>query len=189
MTKVFYVSDYHFYHELSLKRSRSNEFGSVGEMNEEIVRRHNLKVGEDDHVYILGDVLVCSAENLRECLENTVMRLNGHLHLVAGNHDTSFLGNELFESCFETIDDTLYLEYSRYRVVLFHYPILFWYKKQRGAYHVYGHVHDERNGMELKVLIGEDKAFNACLEINGYEPCTLRELQENNIRYRKTFDN
>ena len=59
MAKKYYVSDYHFYHELALKRSRSEHFNSVDEMNEEIIKRHNEKFNEKDNVYILGDIIVC----------------------------------------------------------------------------------------------------------------------------------
>jgi calcineurin-like phosphoesterase family protein len=188
MSKKFYISDYHFYHQLALDRSRSTEFNSIEDMNNQLIKRHNNKVGMNDDVYILGDVIVCSKDNLEEYLLNTVAKLNGHLHLIVGNHDNKFINNKIFRSYFESINDTLYLNYSKYKVVLFHYPILFWYKKQKSSYHIYGHIHDDRSGYEIKILFNEPKALNACVEVNNYEPCTLKELEINNTIFRETID-
>lgn len=75
MSPIYYVSDYHSFHELALKRSRGEYFNDVNEINEEIIRKHNDKVKDDDHVYILGDVIVCEEKDLQEKLNMTVERL------------------------------------------------------------------------------------------------------------------
>lgn len=173
---IYYISDYHFDHELARMRSRSDWFSDVNEMNEAIITRHNAKVTDDDHVYILGDVIVCEEEKLKERLEQTVARLNGHLHLIVGNHDYKYEKNEIFRAYFETIEHSMLIKDQGRWVQLYHYPVLCWYRKQKGAYHVYGHLHNETKGLECEILKKEERALNACVEIVRYEPCTLEEL-------------
>ena len=183
MAKKYYVSDYHFYHELALKRSRSEHFNSVDEMNEEIIKRHNEKVNEKDNVYILGDIIVCEENELEEKLKNTVGKLNGRLHLILGNHDYKFKENPVFLQYFETVDELTLIRDNNKWVQLCHYPILLWYRKNKGAYHIFGHMHNDSCTREFHMIKNEKNIFNACVEINNFEPCTLDEIIENNNKF------
>lgn len=184
MSKVFFVSDYHFYHELALKRSRKI-FSSVAEMNEEMIKRHNSKVLEDDDVYILGDIIVCDEEEIEEKLEKTIGKLNGKLHLIIGNHDYKYIENPAFRKYFLSIDEAKLIRHDNKWIMLCHYPILMWYRKNKGAYHVFGHMHNEQVTKEYNILREEERALNACVEVNDYEPCELEELIDNNIEFKQ----
>lgn len=82
---IWFTSDTHFGHA-NIIRLSNRPFGSVEEMNEEIVRRWNEVVSPDDSVIHLGDVALGSiAESLP-----IVSRLNGAKMLVVGNHDRPF---------------------------------------------------------------------------------------------------
>lgn len=182
---IYYVSDYHFYHELARRRSRSDMFESVEQMNGYLIEKHNEKVKENDDVYILGDILVIREdENLDEKLKNTVGKLNGNLHLVLGNHDYKYKNNKVFLKYFKTVLDSEIIRDKNKCIHLYHYPIIFWYKKNKGAYHIYGHVHDENRCDEIKIMRNEKNALNACVEVNNYEPCTLEELKANNEKLK-----
>ena len=182
--RIYYVSDYHFFHELSLKRSRSSYFSSIEEMNKEMIYRHNQKVKAEDHIFILGDIIVCKETALEECLIETVVKLNGHLHLILGNHDYKFREEDAFIKRFETVDEAKLIKDQERWIQLFHYPILRWYRKNKGAFHIYGHLHDEQKGKETQWLRRENYALNACVEVNGFEPCTLQELIINNQKIK-----
>ena len=184
MSKIFYISDYHFYHYLALKRSRQ-VFDSIDQMNEEMIIRHNEKVSQEDNVYILGDIIVCEEEELSEKLNNTIGRLNGRLHLIVGNHDYKYLDNPLFRQYFKSIDEAKLIRDNNRWVQLCHYPILMWYRKNKGAYHVFGHMHNEQKSREYHILKEEERALNACVEINKFEPCELEELIENNSMFKR----
>ena len=185
MGKIFYASDYHFFHELALKRSRNEFFSSINEMNEEIIKRHNEKVQENDHVYIMWDIIVCEEEELEENLKNTVGKMKGHLHLILGNHDYKFAKNPVFRQYFDTIDELKLIRDHNKWVQLCHYPILLWYRKNKGAYHIFGHMHNDSCTKEFHLIKEEKNIFNACVEINDYEPCTLDEIIINSDNFYK----
>lgn len=153
-------------------------------MNEEMIKRHNVKVSDEDDVYILGDIIVCDEEELEEKLKLTVGRLRGNLHLITGNHDYKYLDNPTFRKYFISIDEAkLIRDHNKY-VQLCHYPILMWYRKNKGAYHVFGHMHNEQVTKEYNILKEEERVLNACVEVNNYQPCELEELKENNIKFK-----
>lgn len=82
---IWFISDTHFGHA-NIIRLSNRPFGSVEEMNEEIVRRWNETVAPDDEVFHLGDVALGTiADSLQY-----VSRLNGKISLITGNHDRPF---------------------------------------------------------------------------------------------------
>ena len=52
--RIFYIADMHFGHKNILKYDK-RPFADTGQMDEEIIRRWNERVGGDDTVYVLGD--------------------------------------------------------------------------------------------------------------------------------------
>ena len=185
MSEIFFTSDYHFYHELARKRSRQI-FKNIYDMNEELISRHNARVSNVDDVYILGGIIVCENSELEENLKNTIGRLNGNLHLIVGNHDYKYIDNPVFRKYFISIDEAKLIRYDKKYVQLCHYPILLWYRKNKGAYHVFGHMHNENNSKEYNILKNEENALNACVEVNNFQPCTLYELIENNRVFKES---
>lgn len=82
MAKLF-SSDQHFWHANILEFD-DRPFGSIEEMNEEIIRRHNSVVAQDDEYHNVGDVLL--GQGFAEHL-SIIGRLNGTRKLYPGNHD------------------------------------------------------------------------------------------------------
>lgn len=79
MGKTYFTSDFHFNHK-NIIRYANRPFSSVEMMNEEMVLRYNQIVGNDDTVYVLGDVA------FGRDLSNA-KSLNCRKILLAGNHD------------------------------------------------------------------------------------------------------
>lgn len=142
ITKTFFTSDTHFNHRNILKFcSETRQGNDIDEMNELMIEAWNSKVALADTVYHLGDVAFGSPAKTRHFLD----RLNGRLHLVKGNHDTSKYIKHMGYR-FETIQD-----YKEIRVpdlngitidvILFHFPIEEWNRCSHGAYHFHGHTH------------------------------------------------
>ena len=105
--------------------------------------------------------------------------------MILGNHDYKFRDNPIFLNYFETVEESKLIRDNNKWVQLCHYPILLWYRKNKGAYHVFGHMHDDHCTKEFYIIKGEKNMFNSCVEINNFEPCTLDELIINNENFYK----
>src|SRR5687768_12282338 len=81
MSNTFFTSDTHFGHHKSL--NWRYQWDSVEQMDEALVANWNSVVGPQDVVYHLGDVSFHDKRTTASILR----RLNGHIHLVPGNHD------------------------------------------------------------------------------------------------------
>jgi calcineurin-like phosphoesterase family protein len=84
----FFTSDLHFGHANIVTYS-GRPFADVDAMNEGLVARWNAVVGDDDEVWILGDVALGPIE----ASLSLVARLRGHKVLVPGNHDRCWPGH------------------------------------------------------------------------------------------------
>lgn len=52
MSKVYFGSDYHFYHQNILKyQPKDRPFNSIEEMNDEIIKRHNSVIKSTDFFF------------------------------------------------------------------------------------------------------------------------------------------
>ncbi len=137
-TSVFFTSDTHFMHA-NIVEYCNRPFNTVDEMDEEIIKRWNKMVGEDDVVFHLGDFCFGSEKSWRYLIS----RLNGMIYLVAGNHDKNItmdhfvdvdqIMNIMVQGDDEMDDDQ--------RITLCHYPMISWYQSHRGAWQFFGHVH------------------------------------------------
>ena len=80
---IFYTADLHLGY-FPILHDTARPFPSVAEMDEALIANWNARVGADDSVYIVGDF----SYNGGEAPTQYLSRLNGHLHLIRGNHDT-----------------------------------------------------------------------------------------------------
>lgn len=174
--QIFYCSDHHIYHKLRWQSNRRNDYESIQELNEQIVENHNRKVGKEDIVYFLGDVIFSLSSDLELKMRDTVGRMNGEKILILGNHDFHNNKKIAFSQHFKEIREGAVIKDSGNNIHLCHYPLLIWWNKSRGSYHIHGHLHGFKNCKEFEVLRGEERALSACLDVNHYEPCTLEEL-------------
>lgn len=78
----YFISDLHFGHKNIIEYEK-RPFRSIEHMNDELVKRWNKVVTNEDTVFCLGDVSFCGAELTR----NYVSALNGKKILIMGNHD------------------------------------------------------------------------------------------------------
>lgn len=196
-----YTSDWHFGHTNILKycQQRATYLGmkdatDVTEMNERLVALWNSQAGPNDTVWVLGDMCMGRVDETIEY----VGRLNGHKHLILGNHDKAHPGitrdpekrarwedryGEFFESMFT---DNVYV-IDGIRCQISHFPyggvdhteserynadiISKWTLPTAETPLVHGHVHDlyQTNGNMLNVGID---AWNGQMvtpeQIGGY---------------------
>lgn len=173
---IYYISDLHLGDERVFLHCR-RPFKDLREMEEELAKRWNAKVKEDDVVHLLGDLVDPS------CPESlgTLKRFNGHKRLILGNHDLPLLREIEGSGIFESIGYIEEIEDEGRKVCLSHYPMMDWMDYSYGSYLVYGHIHNktESNGKEygqMKEYHKDKRAYNASVDVIGYEPRALDEL-------------
>ena len=117
-------------------------------MNETIVFNWNSIVSPEDDVYLLGDVMLGGTENIEY-----VKRLNGRLHIILGNHDTS-TRSKLYSNCKNVVEVSWAsaLKYKKYNFFLTHYPCITTNGTTKSLKQVvinlFGHTHQTSNFYE-----------------------------------------
>jgi len=166
---IFFTSDYHFDHK-NIIRYCKRPFKSISEMNEEIIKRHNEKVSNEDIVYNLGDFAFCDANKA----SNFARQLNGTIYLLKGNHDKR--RNKPISHNIKHLDHYYELKVDDgtkrgQLIVLCHYAFRVWNKSHRGAYHLYGHSHgslsDDKNAL----------SFDVGVDCHNFYPVSFKEVQ------------
>ena len=169
-TMIYYTADLHFGHE-NVIRFDNRPFSSVEEMDEELIKRWNDKVKWSDTVYILGDVCMKTKNNAI----HYISRLAGKKHLIIGNHDGVILKNKDARNMFESISHMDYFRDGDKYVCLCHYPIVEWRGYHHGGWHLYGHIHNNRQEA-YEIMKHKERARNAGCMLTDYTPVTLDEL-------------
>lgn len=117
MNNIYVTSDLHFNHDKNFIW-QPRGYCNVQEMNEDIVRKWNLRVDDGDTVYVLGDIMLGSDTNEGMRLFNS---LNGEKIIILGNHDSAPRIEAYQESGYET-DWAKLIKYKGYNLYLSHYP-------------------------------------------------------------------
>ena len=186
---IYYTADLHF--------GCQNKFeGRTLDTDDLIIKRWNQRVNNGDTVYILGDVGKEGKNEENEYLCRCLSVLKGRKVLVKGNHD------KLQDSRIRQQFSEVYQYKELYdvvgkktcKIVLCHYPILFWNGQHNGNVHLYGHLHNTKEenifqeqlknvndffleeGAKGRKDCPEARAFNVGCMIWNYVPVTLKEI-------------
>lgn len=89
MSETFFLSDHHLGHPRILTMP-ARPFATLEEMAETIIANHNAVVPKDGICWWLGDAALGDRMTI---LADALTRMKGRHRLVAGNHDTCFLGS------------------------------------------------------------------------------------------------
>ena len=187
MPKQLYISDLHFGHG-NIIRFDNRPFHSIEEMESALVANWNSAVSPEDTVHILGDFSWGKDDDWRRVLS----MLTGGKVLVRGNHDLKHFSAPL-KAMFQDIKDYKEVKDGGRRVILSHYPSLFYraaYNPQ--VYMLCGHVHTTRENDFLNRWRQELRASHShrgdnyaqiynvgcMLPYMGYTPRTLDEIIE-----------
>lgn len=191
----YYISDLHF--------GCQNKYENRTIEHDKIIKENwNGVVHNNDNVYILGDIGKEGNNKDNEYLCEIISTLKGNKILIQGNHEK--LSDNRLRQLF--VEVTPYKEIidnyngMSHKLVLSHYPILFWNGQHKGWVHLYGHVHmsDEwevyKHSLQYvndffkdKTLKGytdcpEAAAYNVgcMLSYMNYQPRTLKEIIASN---------
>jgi calcineurin-like phosphoesterase family protein len=160
-SRIFFTADTHFGHRGIIEHC-NRPFLGVKEMDAALIQLWNSTVNPNDVVWHLGDFAWRNHEDYLEAL-------NGHIHLVSGNHDKfSARVAQKFERVVPVFEG--HVASGAPLMFLFHYPLVSWPKKFKGeSIHLYGHVHGRysRDG-EASLDVGVD--------CHNYQPIPLEEV-------------
>ncbi len=151
---IFICSDSHRGHsnlitKLSTwKTGAIRDFESVEHHDDTLINNINKTVGQDDILFMLGDVAFGGVDNVKSFMDKIICN---ERHLVLGNHDRHIKNNKNgIQSCFTSIHTYLEINVDGDDFVLFHYPIKEWNNVHKGSYMLHGHCHS----------LPKDKFFN-----------------------------
>jgi calcineurin-like phosphoesterase family protein len=132
-------------------------------MDAAMIARWNEVVGDDDDGWILGDF--CAYRDGR--LEEVFWRLRGRKHLVLGNHDEEL--PSIMDLPWDSPPEKhLLIHVEGEPVFLCHYPMLSWPKAQKGAVHLFGHMHG--------CVPGDTRMLDVGVDVWDYRPVTMTEI-------------
>ena len=121
MSEIWLTSDSHFGHSREFLYGPRG-FKNIEEHDEAIIQNWNSLVKPDDVVYHLGDVMLNDDEHGLKCLQ----RLNGHIRMLRGNHDSD---NRLlkYAECWnvESVGDwAIVIKSGKQSIYLSHFPTI-----------------------------------------------------------------
>lgn len=149
-------------------------------MDEALVTNWNSRVHKNDTIYIVGDLMFRAELSSNEYLD----RLKGKKHLIIGNHDKHWMKKTDLQAHFISVEHYMEISDGKRKLVFCHYPMMTWNGAAKGAYLIYGHIHNNQNSAYWPLLRTMENALNAGTDINGYRPVVFDELLENNTLFR-----
>lgn len=161
MAEIWWTSDTHFFHK---KLAEVRGFDGIEEMNELIRSNWNDYVAKDDTVWFLGDFSLGTSAKTADVLT----RLNGHIHLVKGNHDRDMKGHT--RKNFASVRDYGEVKIDKQLIVMSHYPFAVWRNSHYGSWHVHGHSHGS--------LAVKGRRVDVCTELHHYAPINYERLRQ-----------
>lgn len=159
---IHWTSDLHFGHKNIIEYC-NRPFRDIQGMNFALRQKWNSVVGENDIVYLLGDVSFLGHETTTGFLES----LNGGIYLILGNHDKKWKAKNIIATFLEC-----HLYHEGQEIYMTHRPHAEWPGKQNGAWHLHGHTHGntpqdgwQKNRMDVGV------------DPNGYRPISFDAIK------------
>ena len=152
----FFAADEHYGHQ-NIIRYCDRPFASVQEMDDELVRRHNLVVGKGDIVVHGGDFTLAKSSKAQEY----IARLNGQHVFIQGSHDR-WLDRSAQEVWQRKVQD--------HYVVVCHYAMRVWPASHYNSWQLFGHSHG------LLDPIG--KQWDIGVDANDFTPLSYSQLVE-----------
>lgn len=143
MPDVWFTADTHFGHG-SIIDYCDRPFADADDMRERLIENWNNHVRPDDDVWHLGDFSLGLPDS---AIRNVLKALNGHKHLVLGNHDertmardsSAFMGEPgLWE---DILPGYVERTFHGQAVVMCHYAMETWKHERNGTWMLHGHSH------------------------------------------------
>jgi len=136
---------------------------------------YNKYVGKKDKLYLLGDVSFASKV---EAEGKFLSKLNGQKILITGNHDKNIRSSTYFSEITQIKNFNFSRGILNIHIVLCHFHIISWERKEHGSWHLFGHSHcREFNSGDLSFDVGIDRK-GLWRPYNLYEICQIMNYKE-----------
>lgn len=193
-TKLYFTSDPHFYHkniiDYCTRPFKLDHCGQildehmwVHEMHKSLITNWNHKISENDIVFILGDFAHTGDV---EKIKLLLVALNGIKYLILGNHDYQNKFNrkkvrDLFAGTYDILDIKIHddeIEDGYQWINLCHYPIESWSKRQKGSWHLHGHIHSgpKSTSSDRNIQFFPNR-YDVGVDNNMYTPLSYQEVK------------
>ena len=151
----YFTADEHYGHEAILKYC-DRPFGSIQEMDEEIIERHNKIVKSGDITVHIGDF----SFHKREVTCKIVRRLNGSHIFTRGDHD---------RWADQKVKHMWTGNVGEHYVVACHWPMRTWPRSFHGSIMLHGHEHGRLDDWPRSMDVGVDA--------NNFYPFSFAEIK------------
>lgn len=172
----WFLSDPHLDHARVLVGPRGDAFETIEEWQAQILDATNACVKKGDHLFLLGDVCMKRLAYWRTKFKQ------GQVWLIKGNHDPSdsecraVFGEQQFRQTYMT-------KVCGVPTWLSHYAHAFWPSSHKGAYHLYGHNHGQREDT-LDEWMPDRRSMEVCPEVIFKVTGEWRPINEEEIHAR-----
>jgi calcineurin-like phosphoesterase family protein len=162
--KYWLTSDLHLGHA-NIIRYCNRPFKDINHMNEELVRRFNERVQDEDQVYHIGDFCFKNSnpsrgEGERTSASEWIKKLNGQKIFIKGNHDRNNSLRTMMDNCVITFGGEKYF--------MTHSPE---HANPKFKINFVGHVHERWHYKTYKGSV----LINVGVDVNGFYPKTIEE--------------
>lgn len=174
MSEIWVTSDLHFYHKNVIKYC-DRPYNSVEEMNDGLIENWNKEIKDKDTIYLLGDFCLTSRIEL---IEPILLRLNGSIHFIRGNHDKflkrfdgfSDKAQDKFLSISDIKEKTFTFD-KKQKFIMCHYPMVSWHGSYYGAMMLHGHCHGDLNNHGIR-------RYDVGVDNNNMKPCHIDHVYD-----------
>ena len=169
---IYFIADTHFRHNKEFIWGPRG-FKSIDEQDNTTITNWNSTVKPEDEVYVLGDwFLSCNLDYLRE----TIPKLNGHIHLIAGNHDTDTKIKIYEEEFGISVKWADRLIYNKHIYIVSHFPMItgdLMSDEHRVWRNLFGHTHSKE-----KFYKGMPFMYNVACDAHNNTPISIEEIEK-----------
>ena len=154
----YFTADEHYGHANIIDYC-SRPFVSIEEMDEELIRRHNIKINNNNENTIIhaGDFTLSNNKNY---IDNIIKRLNGNHIFLKGSHD--YWLKKDYQYIWER-------KIGQDYIVVCHYAMRTWARSHYNTWQLYGHSHGK--------LKPEGKQWDIGVDNNDFYPLALWEIR------------
>ena len=170
MHNVWVTGDTHFGHGNVIGYS-NRPWSGIEEMNEGLIENWNRFIKKNDTVYHLGDFCLTMRQEL---IDGWLGRLNGTIRLLKGNHDNWVRKLPKLKNCGKIkwvkdyVERHFEIDGTKHKVVMCHFPLLFWHGSHYGSFHLHGHCHGNAQHHNVNV-----RRMDVGVDCNNWRPVLL----------------